>query len=230
MGLFCLCLQKQCHYVNLQRTPVNPEWVRPYGAHQQKGATVDTSNGAGRTLDFVIGKITDPVEMGREEYGELFMYVSNLMYPYLSKMGMQPLKDVGGSLSYKLVKPFEAENLQRIRLMLAKQGPLLRNSDRAEWEVYLTDKGHWVIVLSRRREGDVRIISGKEDFLQYYDQRLESGFIHPWHWIIDAPHFVVDRATTFMVARLQLMEYLEEMLSHIMQRFFIVNNHSNYTP
>lgn len=191
---------------------------------------MDTSNGANRTLDFVIGRITDPEELGREEYAELFEYVSNLIYPDLSKMGMKPLNDVGGALSRKLFRAFEKANLQHVRLMLAQQHYLLKGSRNPSWEVYLTEKGHWVIVLSRRPENDVQIISNKDEFLEYYDRMYEDGYVHPWHWLLEAPRFVASRAATLMATRLQKMEFLEETLRHIGQRFFIANNGSSNTP
>lgn len=191
---------------------------------KKKGATVDTSNGAKHTLDYVLGRISDPVDMGRDEYAKLFEYVSDLIYPFLSKLGMKRLSESGGALSYKLKKPLDEANMADVRLILAQQSPSLMVRNRPDWEVYLTEKGHWVVVLSRKREGDVRIISNKDEFLQYYDRQLETGFIPPYFWLLEAPHFVVDRAMTIMAAKFQSLEYLEDILSHLRQRFFIVNN------
>lgn len=186
---------------------------------------MDTSK---RTLDYIIGRFSDPGELGREEYGEMFKYVSNLIYPFLSNLGMKPLDESKSVMNRKVGVALKNAGLQDVRLLLAKEShdaPRRPMHSNFGWGVYLTEKGHWVIVALWRKEGeDVSIIQTKEDFLEYYDGIQSPGTspVHPSHWLFSAPSFIVDRAATKIKARGAVLDQLHTALLQSAMRFEMV--------
>jgi hypothetical protein len=164
----------------------------------------------------------------RDDYADLFDAVCEFVAPLLSSLGMSPLDQIKGRQGGWGLPDVVGIELEGSRLALVYQTHRIHNVFEltGAYEVYLTEQGHWLIVMSWREDANgIRIIRNREDFLKYYDAVENDGVgLHPSHWLLLGPQNIVHRAVSKARARLSRLESMGQKLDDWARRYDMVES------
>lgn len=192
---------------------------------------MDTSNSPLSPIDFIIERTTTPIVLTRDDYADLFDAVCEFVAPLLSSLGMSPLDQIKGRQGGWGLPDVVGIELEGSRLALVYQtspsnirrfnGGLF-----GAYEVYLTEQGHWLSVMSWREDANgIRIIRNREDFLKYYDAvENDDVGLHPSHWLLRGPQNIVRRAVNKARKRLSHLELVDQKLGDWARRYDMVES------
>lgn len=172
---------------------------------------MDTSNSTPSVIDYITNRPVVPNSMTREDYADLFDEVNKLIARYLSDLGMKPIDQTRLSriiARSDMEMPYEFKG---VRATLAYTTG--ETNTGFNWEVYLTEQGHWVIAKTWLGREGLTIIRNRDDFVQYFNRLNSTNGIHPAYWLIAGPQFILGRVITIKSARLATLSKVDDTLS-----------------
>lgn len=187
---------------------------------------MDASNSTHRSIDFITENVSVPLEMTREDHADLFDAVNALIAPYLSHIDLEPVEQIKYRVFPQHVNELLGEEFQGALMALVYQTERANDRILANQfihEVYLTEKGQWIVVATWRDGKDAtRIIRNREDFLSYYDEIHSDNLPHPSAWLVEGPRTFVSQAIEAVEFYLGSLRELEESLSGYTRRYKMV--------